>query len=54
MLYTTVDSLARHKSNIRYNDLPRPFPNAIFLTQTLGVGHIWIDSLSILQGDDEH
>jgi hypothetical protein len=38
---------------IRLEDLPRTFQDAIHTTRYLGINYLWIDSLCILQDDEE-
>ena len=33
------------------SDLPKTFPNAVYIMRHLGVRYIWIDSLCIMQDD---
>jgi hypothetical protein len=46
---TTAATLAANKTSIPWDDLPRTFQDAIDMTWRLGIRHIWIDSLCILQ-----
>jgi hypothetical protein len=48
---TTLSNLEDRKNGIRINDLPPTFQNAITVTRGLGLRHIWIDSLCIIQDD---
>ncbi|KAF2099649.1 HET-domain-containing protein [Rhizodiscina lignyota] len=45
----TLDSFAR---NIPWDAMPKTFRDAVTLTRVLGINHIWIDSLCIVQDDD--
>lgn len=38
--------------NIPWEDLPRTFQDAIVVTLELGIEHLWVDSLCIIQDDD--
>jgi hypothetical protein len=49
---TTKTSLARHLTNIPWDELPRLYQDAIIATRRLGFEYIWIDSLCIIQ--DSH
>lgn len=50
-IMTTRASLARHRAGIRLADLPRTFGDAVAVVRRLGVRHLWIDSLCIVQDD---
>ncbi|KAI0476359.1 heterokaryon incompatibility protein-domain-containing protein [Xylariaceae sp. FL0804] len=48
---TFPDNLERHRCpGIRLGDLPRTFRDAVTVTRALGLAHLWIDSLCIVQG----
>jgi hypothetical protein len=51
-LKTTKSSLVSHLDSLPYNGLPKTFQNAIDLTRRMGIRHIWIDSLCIVQDDE--
>jgi hypothetical protein len=42
-----------HCDSVAFNTLPRTFQDAITVTRKLGKQFLWIDSLCIIQGDDE-
>ncbi|KAJ8106723.1 hypothetical protein OPT61_g9350 [Boeremia exigua] len=51
IIRTTTTSLSTHLESIPWTDLPRTFQDAIDITSGLGIRHIWIDSLCIIQDD---
>lgn len=50
---TTVDTIERNKRGFAGTDLPKTLQDAVFLTWTLGLEYIWIDSICIIQDSDE-
>ena len=49
-----ADSTLEHrKRGIPWSTLPKTFQDAILLTSLLGINFIWIDSLCIIQNDEE-
>jgi hypothetical protein len=52
-LTTTRQSLAAHKQGISWNSLPKTFQDAIDFSRRIGIFHIWIDSLCIIQDDEK-
>ncbi|KAI0408850.1 heterokaryon incompatibility protein-domain-containing protein [Xylaria palmicola] len=52
-LVATRDNLESLLTNIPYDRLTKTFQDAITATQRLGFEYIWIDSLCILQGDEQ-
>ncbi|KAJ3544248.1 hypothetical protein NM208_g3157 [Fusarium decemcellulare] len=52
-MQTTVDNLNEMKSNIKWEDLSPVFQDSIWLCRRLGVEFLWIDSLCIIQGDEQ-
>ena len=52
-LCTRRANLAIHKDSIALRDLPPTFEDAVHFTRLLGVRYLWIDSLCIVQDDDE-
>ncbi len=49
---TTRANLQVHKREIPLNSLPKTFRDAVLLTRRLGIAYIWIDSLCIVQDDN--
>ncbi|CAM1502343.1 Fc.00g043270.m01.CDS01 [Cosmosporella sp. VM-42] len=47
---TTLDNYDKHKLGINIENLPLTFRDAVTTTRALGVQHLWIDSICILQG----
>lgn len=52
-LRTVRANLAQHRDEIPFDELPRTFREAILFAQRLGVRYLWIDSLCIVQDDQE-
>lgn len=52
-LRSTRSNLAAHKDNIPLEDLPATFKDAVKLTRRLELRYLWIDSLCIVQDDEE-
>lgn len=52
-LKTTSQSIVAHQITIPWDDLPKTFQDAIVFCRSLGVTYIWIDSLCIVQDDDD-
>jgi Heterokaryon incompatibility protein (HET) len=52
-LKSTKDTLAKLMENIEWHEIPRTFQQAIYVTRQLGFRYLWIDSLCILQGDQD-
>lgn len=50
---TTVETLARNKSRIPWDKLPLTFQDAAAFALSLGIQYIWIDSVCIIQEDEE-
>jgi hypothetical protein len=50
---TTKDNLEDHMKGIAWERLPTTFQQAIEVAQNLGYEYIWIDSLCIIQHDEE-
>ena len=46
------DNIHAMEDSIRFEDLPRTFQDAVWITRTFGVRYLWIDSLCIIQ--DSH
>jgi hypothetical protein len=49
VIQTTKATLANHKRNISWSDLPRTFQDAISVTRRLNIRYLWIDTLCIIQ-----
>lgn len=47
------ENVEKMKESIPWNTLSKTFQDAIWLTQELGIRYIWIDSLCILQDDQQ-
>lgn len=52
-LRTTQSLLKSHKTGIAWSDLPKTFQDAVIVTRHLGVEHLWIDALCIIQDDED-
>ncbi|CAH0057394.1 unnamed protein product [Clonostachys solani] len=52
-LKTTKSTLDAHTANIPFQDLPKTFQDAAITCRRLGIRFLWIDSLCIIQDDDE-
>lgn len=50
---TTVKTLAQNKVRIPWDRLPLTFQDAAAFTLSLGIQYLWIDSICIIQGDEE-
>lgn len=50
---TTVDTLAQNKVRIPWDKLPLTFQDAAAFTLSLGMQYLWIDSICIIQEDEE-
>lgn len=50
---TTRETLARREAGIDEEALPKTFRDAVVLTRSLDVRYLWIDSLCIIQNDDQ-
>ncbi|KAF2758856.1 HET-domain-containing protein [Pseudovirgaria hyperparasitica] len=46
-------NLDTHQKEILFDDVPRTFQDAVSTTRRLGLRHLWIDSLCIVQDDPE-
>jgi len=51
---TTRENFHKHLAGISVSSLPRVFRDAVFLTRALGVDYLWIDSLCIVQNDEDN
>ena len=52
-LKLTRQNLRQFKDAIPWNELPRTFKDAITITRDFGIHHLWIDSLCIIQDDED-
>lgn len=52
-LSTNASNIEKHKVGITFDALSPTFKSAVVSTRRLGVRYLWIDSLCIIQGDDE-
>lgn len=50
---TTKKNLAQHRQGIRISHLSKTFQEAIEITRAVNVDYLWIDSLCILQDEDD-
>lgn len=50
---TTVETLAQNKERIPWDTLPLTFRDAAAVTLSLGIKYLWIDSICIIQEDEE-
>lgn len=50
---TPENYLHRVENGVSYNDLPKTFQDAVRVTRELRKEYLWIDSLCIIQGDEE-
>jgi hypothetical protein len=49
---TYASNIEQHKQKIDFYDLPATFQHAVTVTRALGLRHLWIDSICIIQGPD--
>jgi hypothetical protein len=50
---TTSKNLRDHEIDICYSELPRTFQDAIVVALKMNVAHLWIDSLCIVQDEED-
>lgn len=50
---TTSATLNNNISKISWDSLPATFQDAVAFTRGLGVNYLWVDSICIIQGDEE-
>ena len=50
---TTKATVDKHKAQILLTELPKTFRDAVRITRMLNIQYLWIDSLCIIQDDDE-
>ncbi|CAG8949841.1 hypothetical protein HYFRA_00004168 [Hymenoscyphus fraxineus] len=53
LLRTTVNNLDVHKEAIPWDHLPKTFQDAISVARQLSIDYLWIDSLCIVQDDED-
>ena len=53
ILMTTTETLEERKRGIPLDRMPRTFRDAVVVTRSLGFRYLWIDSLCILQNDQD-
>jgi hypothetical protein len=53
MIMTTKENLETHQEGISLAELPRTFRDAVDITRGLGYSYLWIDSLCIIQDDQD-
>jgi hypothetical protein len=52
MLKTTSTTLSQFKTEIKWDDLPKTFHDAVTICRRLDVEYIWIDALCIIQDSE--
>jgi hypothetical protein len=52
-LITTKETLSDHKKNVPWDTLPKTFQDAVVVARAMGIQYLWIDSLCIVQDDEE-
>lgn len=50
---TYKSNIAQHQHGMDITDFPKTFQDAIRVTQALGIQYLWIDSLCIIQDDEQ-
>ena len=50
---TEKETIEIRRNGIEFDQLPKTFQDAVAVTRKLGVQYLWIDSLCIIQDDDE-
>lgn len=50
---TTAETLKRNRTEIPWDSLAKTFQDAITVTRALGVRYLWIDSITIIQQDED-
>lgn len=53
LITTTSKTLSDRIQGIQLHDLPRTFQDAVTICKELGVSYLWIDSLCIIQDDEQ-
>lgn len=52
LFQTRRETLHQRNHGIEWTDLPKTFQDAVKVTRSLGIQYLWIDSLCIIQNDD--
>lgn len=52
-LRTTQNTLKKHQEGFAFRDLPKTFQDAVQLARALSIRFLWIDSLCIIQDNEE-
>ncbi|KAF2107047.1 hypothetical protein BDV96DRAFT_506859 [Lophiotrema nucula] len=50
---TYISNISQFQTSINFDHLPRTFRDAVTVTRGLGIDYIWIDSLCIIQDDNQ-
>jgi hypothetical protein len=50
---TTRDNLNAYREGIVFDELPKTFQDAVIVARSLGIRYLWVDSLCIIQDDDD-
>jgi hypothetical protein len=50
---TTQDNIQTNMAGISLDLLPKTFQDAVYLSRAMGIDYLWIDSLCIIQGDEQ-
>lgn len=50
---TTADTIKGHLKGIEFGNLPATFQDAVTTTRKLGIQYLWIDSICIIQQDED-
>jgi hypothetical protein len=53
IITATRQSIAAFRTNVPWDQLSKTFQDAILISQALGLSYLWIDSLCIIQDDQE-